>query len=89
MFAQSAAKGITVATFTVRQGHKYRATISLGLLEGLAGNDVIADRLRDAGFVDVAVEGSGSTRRAVGLWPHNASAELPSQITAVTEIEVA
>ena len=79
-----------MATFTVRQGHKYRAKISLGLLEGLAGNDVIADRLRDAGFVDVAVEGSGSTRRAVGLWPHDdASAELPSQITAVTEIEVA
>jgi hypothetical protein len=77
-----------MAAFTVRRGRRYRATISLGLLESFADNGLIADRLHDAGFTDVTVEGSGVTRHADGLWPNDdASAELPSQITAVTEIE--
>lgn len=76
--------------FTVRRGQRYRATLSLGLLESLADNEMIADRLRGAGFADVNVVGSGSTRLAEGSWPSDdASAELPSQVTAVTEIEEA
>ena len=34
--------------FTVRQGRRYKAVISLGLLESFAGNDAIADRLAEA-----------------------------------------
>ncbi len=39
-----------MGNFTVKRGRRYRATISLGLLESLAGNDMIAGRLRAAGF---------------------------------------
>jgi hypothetical protein len=76
--------------FTVRQGRRYRATISLGMLERLAGNDLIADKLRSAGFTDVRVDGSGSTRLAEAVWPNaDATAEMPAQITAVDEIQQA
>jgi hypothetical protein len=77
-----------VGIFTVRRGRRYSATISLGLLESLAGNDVIAHRLRDAGFTNVSVTGGGATRRAEAVWPNeDATAEMPAQISAVTEIE--
>lgn len=78
-----------MAVFTVRQGRRYKATISLGMLESFAGNDMIAERLQEAGFAEISVEGNGATRYAEGLWPNgDASAELPAQITAVTEIDV-
>jgi hypothetical protein len=77
-----------MTTFTVRQGRKYRATISLGLLERFASNDLIAGKLRDVGFSEVRVWGSGSTRYAEALWPRSdATAPLPEQITSVNEIE--
>jgi hypothetical protein len=73
--------------FTVRQGKRYRATITLGRLERWASNEMIADKLHGAGFTDVKVEGSGGTRQAEALWPiPNATAEMPSQITAVIEV---
>ncbi len=79
-----------MSTFTVKRGRRYQAKISLGLLESLAGNDVIAGRLQTAGFTDVSVKGSGSTRYAEGIWPReDASAEMPAQVSAVTEIEEA
>lgn len=74
-------------TFTVRRGRRYRATIMLGLIEQLAGNETIADRLRDAGFTDVRVHGAGTKRTAEALWPKDdASALLPSQISSVVEV---
>jgi hypothetical protein len=76
-----------MATFTVRQGQRYRATITLGWLERWASNETIAGRLRDAGFTEVKVEGSGATRSAEALWPlADASAELPSQIAEVVAV---
>jgi hypothetical protein len=76
-----------MAAFSVRQGKRYRATISLGLVERLATNDVIADRLRAAGFSEVSVNGSGATRLAEALWPGaDTSAELPTQLTEVVEL---
>lgn len=79
-----------MGTFTVRHGRRYRATISLGLLESLAGNEMIADRLRAAGFEDISVKGSGSMRHAEARWPKDdATAEMPAQVSSVTEIEVA
>jgi hypothetical protein len=64
--------------FTVHQGKRYRATISLGMLERFASNDTIAGRLRTAGFTDISVSGAGTTRIAEALWPGaGATAELP------------
>jgi hypothetical protein len=66
---------------------RYRATISLGLLEQFADNETIATKLQDAGFADVQVSGSGDTRHAEALWPKDdTSAPLPPQITAVVEV---
>jgi len=77
-----------MAIYTVRQGRRYRAMLTLGVLERLAGNDIIAQRLSAAGFDEVSVEGAGANRVAIALWPNaDATAELPAQIKAVTEIE--
>jgi hypothetical protein len=76
-----------MAAFTVYQGKRYRATISLGMLERFASNDVIAERLRAAGFREVSVTGSGSERLAEALWPSaDTSAELPKQISRIVEL---
>jgi hypothetical protein len=73
--------------FTVHQGKRYRATITLGFLERFATNDTIADKLREAGFTEVTVTGSGGTREAEAIWPkEDVTAEMPSQIASVTEI---
>lgn len=76
-----------MAAFTVRQGKRYRATISLGLLERLASNEKVAEKLREAGFTDVTVAGSGKQRVAEALWPGpDATGEMPSQVSDVVEI---
>lgn len=76
-----------MAAFTVHEGKRYRATISLGMLERFASNDSIAERLRAAGFSDISVTGAGPTRSAEALWPGaDTSAELPKQITRVVEL---
>jgi hypothetical protein len=76
-----------MAAFTVSRGKRYRASISLGMLERFAGNDVIARRLRAAGFSDISVSGSGAKRLAEARWEGpDASAELPKQVTRVVEI---
>lgn len=70
--------------YTVEKGKRYRATITLGLLQSFASNDMVAVKFRDAGFIDVAVTGSGQTRTAEGLWPHeSASAEIPNEISSI------
>jgi hypothetical protein len=77
-----------MATYTVRKGRRYRASISLGLLQSVASNDMVADRFREAGFAEVEVTGSGRSRLGQALWPHDdASAEIPDEITSVEEIE--
>jgi hypothetical protein len=77
-----------VSTFTVRQGKRYRATISLNILEQFADNEMIAGELRSAGFTDVHVTGSGGTRTAVAAWPlADATAPMPAAVIDVTELE--
>jgi hypothetical protein len=74
-------------TFTVRKDRRYRATISLGTFESWAGNDLIAGKLIEAGFADVTVNGSGSTRVAEARWiGADTTAPMPSQVTDVVEI---
>ena len=76
-----------MATFTVHQGKRYRARISLGWIERFASYETIADRLRVAGFADIAISGSGSIRMAEALWPQpDATAEMPKQIVDVVEV---
>ena len=53
-----------MAEFTVQQGKRYRAEISLGFFERIVSNETIESRLREAGFADVRVDGSGAARRA-------------------------
>ncbi len=73
-----------MGTYTVKKGMRYRAYISLSLFESMAGNDIIKQKLVDAGFTDVKVAGDGSERQAVGTWAHDdATAEMPSQIVKV------
>lgn len=76
-----------MATFTVRQGKRYRARIELGWLEALASNELIAGKLQAAGFSEVKVDGSGGTRQAEALWPNpDSSGEMPAQIAEITEV---
>ena len=76
-----------MATFTVQQGKRYRATITLGWLERWAGNETIAEKLRAAGFSEVSVPGSGGTRVAEALWAGpDADGDMPAQVTGVIEI---
>jgi hypothetical protein len=73
--------------FTVEQGKRYRATLSLKSIERLADNELIARKFRALGFSRVHVSGSGATRRVEGVWPgKDASAPLPSQIVAVAKM---
>ena len=76
-----------MATFTVRQGKRYRAKIQLGWLETFASNELIAGKLRAAGFSEVGVFGSGETRQAEALWPNaDSTGEMPPQIAEIVEI---
>ena len=76
-----------MAAFTVRQGGRYRATLTLGWLERWASNEQIAEQLRAAGFSDISVSGSGWTRIAEASWPGpDTTAEMPSQITEVIDL---
>ena len=70
--------------FTIEKGRRYQATISLGLLRSVASNEMVADKLRELGFSDVAVTGSGRTRIATGVWTQeNMSGAIPEEITDV------
>jgi hypothetical protein len=76
-----------MAKFTVRKGRRYRATIKLTGLKRLASNETIAGVLRQAGFTEVRVEGSGGTRYATALWPKaDATADIPPEVEKVEEM---
>lgn len=76
-----------MSKFTVRQGKAYRATISLGLVERVASNQLIASRLVDAGFSDVRVTGSGATRQVEARWSKpDTTADMPAQVASISEI---
>lgn len=73
--------------FTLLKGKRYRTTVTLGFVERLASNDVIADKFRDAGFVDVGVTGEGTTRYAEGIWSKDdLRPTYPAQVSEVAEI---
>ena len=74
-----------MSEFTVEKGKRYRATITLGLLQSVASNEMVADKLIEAGFTDVSVTGSGRTRIATGLWAKDTvSGAIPSEISDIS-----
>src|SRR6516225_8268540 len=88
-FAITAAFGSAsfAGEFTVHQGNRYRATLSLNSVERLADNALIARKFRALGFSHVRVSGTGTIRRVEGVWPRkDASAPLPPQIIAVAKL---
>jgi hypothetical protein len=73
--------------FTIREGTRYRATLSLDSVERLADNALIARKFRALGFTKVSVLGTGAMRRVEGIWPRkDATAPLPRQIVAVAKL---
>jgi hypothetical protein len=75
-----------MAIYTVRKGKWYIARISLSGLNRFATNGMVAGKLEDAGFTNVAVEGSGGIRLAIGYWPlDDATAEQPDEIVDIVE----
>lgn len=76
-----------MAEFTVRQGKRYRATITLNWMESWAGNETIAEKLRAVGFAEVSVSGSGYSRVAEATWPGpDTTADMPAQLAEVKEL---
>jgi subtilase family serine protease len=74
-------------TFTVLQGHRYSATVTLTGFEQLASDSMIADKLTQLGFQGVTVTGSGGTRQAVGVWTGpDTTAQLDSHLTNVHDL---
>lgn len=73
--------------FTLQKGKRYKTTVTLGFVERLASNDVIADKFRDAGFADVEVTGEGATRYAEGVWSKDdLRPTYPAQVNDVSEV---
>jgi hypothetical protein len=72
--------------FQLRQGKRYEAVITLGWLEKFASNELLQGKLRAAGFSNVTVMGTGSTRHAEGTWGEpDQEVDLPSQVSGVKE----
>ncbi len=68
---------------TLVEGLRYRARIHLGMFEQVASNESIRERLEGAGFMNVAVGGSGHDRFAEGTWGWpSQDVDLPSEIVA-------
>ena len=76
-----------MASFTVREGKRYRARIRLGVLEAIASNAKITEELQKLGFVDITASGSGRDRVAEGMWPvTDTTAEIPDRIASLEEL---
>jgi hypothetical protein len=74
-------------TVTVRQGHRYSATVTLSGFEQFADNATIQNRFEGYGFANVGVTGSGSTRLAQGMWTKpDMTVQLDSHLSNITEI---
>jgi hypothetical protein len=54
--------------FTIIQGHRYSATINLSWAESWGSDNQVAAVFAKAGFADVVVTGTGSTRQGEGTW---------------------
>jgi Subtilase family len=74
-------------SYTVQQGHRYSATVTLTGFEQLASNSLIEDRLTELGFRNVVVTGDGGTRRAEGVWTGpDTTVQLDSHLSHVVDL---
>lgn len=76
-------------TVTLTKYKKYLATIKLkGFVKSLAPNHMIVEKLQEAGFTNVFVDGSGEDRRATGVWSGETRRveTLPDEIIEVKEL---
>jgi len=75
--------------YTLTQNTNYEAAISLSWMEGtMASNEMIAAKLREAGFEKVRVEGTGQKRKASGTWakPSEVNVEIPKQVSEIRAV---
>lgn len=75
-------------TYTITKFKKYEAKITLkGFIKALAPNHMIAEKLQQAGFTNVFVDGTGELRRATGVWKgETQTVDLPEEVTEVIEL---
>ena len=74
--------------FTVHNGKRYQATVTLNWFEQqIATNATIAGQFSQLEFTNVSVSGSGSTRLAAGLWPGpDTTVQLDPHLSNVVEL---
>lgn len=67
---------------TLKKFKKYEAGLKLGTGESFFPNSMIAEKLKGEGFTSVSVSGSGSSRKALGIWTRDALniADLPKDV---------
>jgi subtilisin family serine protease len=74
-------------TFTVRNGHRYRATVVLRGFEALVGNDTVVAKFSEIGFTDVNATGSGSKRQVEGTWSRDdTTAQIDPRLKDIVEL---
>jgi hypothetical protein len=85
--ATSQAAQPLAATFIVRHGRRYHASVLLSGLEQFVGNSLIAGTLTQVGFTDVVVTGSGRMRQAEGTWNSpDTTMQLDPHLSDVVEL---
>jgi len=75
------------ATFTVRHGKRYQATVTLNWFEQqVATNETIAGQLAKLGFSSVTVTGTGATRQVAGTWMGaDTTAQIDAHLSNIVE----
>lgn len=72
---------------TLTQYKKYEGMLRLSGLDILGSNSQVSDKLKDAGFSNIVVSGSGIHRKAQGVWSGTTSeVELPKQVVELKEL---
>jgi len=81
-------KVLEAARFTLHQGHRYKATVTLSFFEQLgATNDLIGGKLVSAGFKEVKISGDGEKRLAEGTWGRpDVTGSIDDHLSNVTEV---
>jgi hypothetical protein len=76
------------ATFTVRHGKRYQATVTLNWFEQqVATNETIAGQLAKLGFSNVTVSGTGATRQVAGTWMGaDTTAQIDAHLGNIVEV---
>lgn len=73
--------------FTLRKGKRYKSVVTLGFVERIATNELIAGKFEAAGFTNVTVTGEGGTRYAEGVWSQNdLRPTYPPQVSDISEV---